>query len=360
MSPFLHAVPLFGVLIALEWAFAYFQKRDLFQLEDSLRNLSCGVAEEIVAVLARLMTGGVYVYLFNHFSAVHYPSAVWQWAVALVGVDFFYYWFHRLSHRVGFLWALHSVHHQSHFYNLTVALRQSALGGFFAWVFYLPLALVGVPAEMMASAYALNLLYQFWIHTETIPKMGWFESLFNTPSHHRVHHGKNPIYLDKNYAGALICWDRLFGTFIPETEKPEYGVVSPLKSENAVWANLEGWVSLYQKARRVRPWSHKLYAWVAPPEWEAGPIAPSPQRPPLDARVARYAIIQFALILALAIGYFLIADRLSPPRATLASIWLILSLGNLGALLNGARWAQATELVRRLALLPLLYFLLTR
>ena len=141
MSPFLHAVPLFGVLIAIEWAFAHFQKRSYFRLEDSLRNLSCGVAEEVVAVLARFATGGVYVYLFHHFALVKFSSPVWMWAVALIGVDFLYYWFHRLSHRVGILWAMHAVHHQSRFYNLTVALRQSALGGFLAWVFYLPLAL---------------------------------------------------------------------------------------------------------------------------------------------------------------------------------------------------------------------------
>ncbi len=351
MSPFLRAVPIFAILIITEWALARWQKRKLFQFEDSIRNLSCGVIEELVAVLSRFLTAGVYVYLFNHHALAKIKPSLGSWFLALIGVDFFYYWFHRASHRVGALWAMHSVHHQSEFYNLTVALRQSAFGGFFSWIFYLPLALIGVPPEMTAAAYALNLLYQFWIHTEVIKTMGWLEGPLNTPSHHRVHHGRNPRYLDKNYAGALICWDKWFGTFTHETEPVDYGVVNRLRSENPVSVNCEGWTNLWNKSKRALTVPQKIYSWVAPPEWEPNSSTQKLElaRTPLDRlspRQRRYVGLNFTATLILGIGYFLMDGQITNPQATVASIWLICSFGSLGAMMNGARWSNRSESLR--------------
>ena len=173
----------------------------------------------------------------------------WVAAIGLLfGVDFCFYWFHRIAHEYAAPWATHVVHHQSEEYNLAVALRQSAFEGCFAWVFYLPLAVIGFPPIWYVSMKAINLLYQFWIHTEAIDRLGPLEWVMNTPSHHRVHHARNPKYLDKNYAGMFIIWDRMFGTFQPEEEQPVYGITKPLQSWNPLWANLAAWVELFEDA----------------------------------------------------------------------------------------------------------------
>jgi sterol desaturase/sphingolipid hydroxylase (fatty acid hydroxylase superfamily) len=208
---------------------------------------------------------------------------------------------------VNLLWAGHVVHHSSEEYNLSVALRQSSLHGLFTWVFYLPLALLGVPAEMFIACYALNLVYQFWIHTEIIGRMPrWFEAVMNTPSHHRVHHAINPRYLDRNYAGVFIVWDRLFGTFEAEREddRPRYGVVRQLGSFNILWAALHEWVGIVRDLLNAPGWRNKLSYALREPGWshdgsrettevirarwrgsQAATTAPAESKRPLDGPV---------------------------------------------------------------------------
>src|SRR4051812_7775689 len=164
------------------------------------------------------------------------------WLVAIAGVDFLYYWWHRLSHRVNLLWAAHVVHHQSEDYNLAVALRQSVTTSATLFPFYALLAFAGVPPLQLAVSTSLSTLYQFWIHTELVPRVPWLERLLNSPSAHRVHHAINVRYLDKNHAATLMVWDRLFGTFEPETEAPVYGLTRPLASFNPVWSQLAGYL----------------------------------------------------------------------------------------------------------------------
>ncbi len=158
--------------------------------------------------------------------------------MAFVVYDFCYYWLHRLGHERNILWAAHSVHHQSEEYNLSTALRQTSTGFLLSWIFYLPLAVLGVPLAVFITVAALNLLYQFWVHTRHIPKLGWYEGFFVTPSNHRAHHAQNPLYMDRNYGGVFILWDRLFGTFQQEddAEPPVFGVTRPLASWNPLWA----------------------------------------------------------------------------------------------------------------------------
>ncbi len=333
MSPFLLAVPFFAFLITLETFFSFAKQRPWFRFDDSIRNITCGILEEILAVFARLATAWVYILIFQRAALFAIPFTWWGWALAYLGVDFCYYWFHRVSHRSGLFWAMHSVHHQSELYNLTVALRQSALGGFLAWIFYLPLAWLGVPPEMAAGCYALNLLYQFWIHTEAIDRLGWFERPMNTPSHHRVHHGRNSKYLDKNYAGTLIVWDKWFGTFIPETERPEYGVVKRLVSQNPVWANLEGWQTLWKKSSRAKTAGQKLYAWIAPPEWEPERLPPyiatDAEPAALPFRKKRNVAVLFTINFAFVLSFFTWGQGLTLSQAILCAIWFVFSWGGL-------------------------------
>ena len=233
------------------------------------------MGDQVLAILikASLLFPYAWVYEYRLFE----PSTVGAWVLGMLGVDFTYYWYHRFCHRVNFAWGTHVVHHQSEEYNLAVALRQSWFGKFFHWIFDLPLALLGVPPAIYATAWSINLLYQFWIHTRAIGKLGPVEWIFNTPSHHRVHHGCNARYLDSNYAGILIIWDRMFGSFKPEQDEPVYGTVKPLASWNPLWANVQYFFHLASEARATpRAWD-KLKVWFAPPEWRSSALPPHPE-----------------------------------------------------------------------------------
>ncbi len=182
----------------------------------------------------------IYQYLFLHYALIVIQASFITWFLLWLAVDFLYYWFHRASHRISFLWIGHSVHHQSEGYNLSVSLRQGIGQSLFSWISYLPLAILGFPFWMFVIVSASNTLYQFWIHTEIINRLKGIDIIFNTPSHHRVHHGTNTKYLDKNYAGSLIIWDKLFGTFQPELKNTKivYGTTEPLGSQSPFYANI--------------------------------------------------------------------------------------------------------------------------
>ncbi len=165
-----------------------------------------------------------------------------------------------MGHERNILWAAHSVHHQSEDYNLSTALRQTSTGFLLSWIFYLPMAVVGVPLLVFVSVAALNLLYQFWVHTRHIPKLGWFEWFFVTPSNHRAHHAQNALYMDRNYGGVFIIWDRLFGSFQEEDDNEPviFGVTTPLASWNPIWANVQFYAQLWADARRAESTWDKL------------------------------------------------------------------------------------------------------
>lgn len=212
----------------------------------------------VFGALFGLGTG--YIYLFFYEVAPYkFPvDAWWSWAVLFVADDLAYYIFHRVSHETRLFWNFHVVHHSSQQYNLSVAVRQSWFSGILHWIFYAPLMLLGFAPWMFAAMHGANLIYQFWIHTKIIDRLGPIEYLFNTPSHHRVHHGVNNPYLDKNYAGVLIIWDRLFGSFVSETEEPRYGIVKQLTSYNPLWVNTHGWFEMYNAVKRQVGFGNKL------------------------------------------------------------------------------------------------------
>jgi sterol desaturase/sphingolipid hydroxylase (fatty acid hydroxylase superfamily) len=222
------------------------------------------MTQQVLLVFAVGILGAGYLWLYQHrfFSL----SGAAAWIVAFFAVDFIYYWWHRLSHRVSFLWAVHVVHHQSEDYNFAVALRQAVLSVWTIWPFHLPLALIGVPPLVFATVESFSTLYQFWIHTELVGKLGWYERIFNTPSQHRVHHAINPRYLDRNYAATLCIWDRLFGTFQEEREQPVFGLVKPLASFDPIWAQLHPFVDLASRAIR-QDGIDKMRVWIRGPEW---------------------------------------------------------------------------------------------
>ena len=270
INPVNYAVPGFVLLVFAEMLVAWAKGKRRYEPKDTLTSLALGTGSTVAgAITAGLLYGlATWLYQFRLFTI---PYA-WYWFVACFVIDdFAYYLFHRSAHRVRWFWASHVIHHSSQHYNLSTALRQTWTGFIsIAFIFRLPLFLIGFPPAMVFFVGGINLIYQFWIHTETIGRMPrWFEAVMNTPSHHRVHHATNPRYLDRNYAGVFIVWDKLLGTFTPELDedRPRYGIVKNLGSFNLIWAAFHEWVGIAQDVWAAPGWRAKLgYMWM-PPGW---------------------------------------------------------------------------------------------
>jgi alkylglycerol monooxygenase len=364
------AIPFFFLLIGAEVWLGRRRGLGLYTFADAITDLSCGISQQVTQIfmVALLLVG--YVLLYEHARLLTLPAdAWWTWVVAIVGVDLMYYWFHRASHRVNFIWATHVVHHQSEEYNLAVALRQSMFQGLMSAPFYLPLALLGVPPLVFIAAATLDTLYQFWIHTRAVGKLGPLEWVFNTPSHHRVHHGINPKYIDKNYAGMFIVWDRMFGTFIEEQEEPAYGTVKPLRSWNPLWANLEQWVHIARMARSTGHWWDKVRVWVMPPEWRpadlGGPVTiPEASREtqeryatPTTPSMVAYVTVSFVVVTGVTTWLILASETLGWWRTGALAAWTLTALVGFGGVLERRAWAGATEMTRHALTVPMVIWL---
>jgi len=258
LPPTVIAIPIFALLIAIEAWLVIRENRENFDKKDTWSNIFIGFMSVVWGALFGLITAYFYVWIYEIAPFKMPMETVWAWALLLFVDDFAYYWFHRFSHEIRFFWNFHVVHHSSNKYNLSVAVRQSWFSGIAHWIFYLPAALLGFPLWAFVTMHGLNLIYQFWIHTSFIGKLGFLEKILNTPSHHRVHHGVNDQYLDKNYAGIFIVWDRMFGTFIEETETPRYGIIKPLDGYNPLWINTHGWAETWEAMKTKQTFYGKI------------------------------------------------------------------------------------------------------
>lgn len=366
-NPIVLSIPGFFVLMAVEWWIARRRGRQVYRAADAVNNLHLGIGSMVVGVMSLGAMLALYTAVYVAFGLTSWPlDAWWAWVLAFVAQDLLYYLFHRASHRVAFLWAAHAVHHQSEDYNLSVALRQSWLQQFFSGLFYLPLALVGVPPLMFATVAAINTLYQFWIHTELIDRLGPLEKVINTPSHHRVHHGTDDAYIDRNHAGMLIIWDKLFGTFAEERERPRYGTLSPLRSFEPVWANVQVWSQLWQLARRAPRLRDKLQVWFRPPGWLPPGVdaPPSPDGKPTDPGYvlydrplsgsrAVYVGAQFAGVVAGTLGLLYAEQGLAPAVVLAWGAGVMWTLAAVGGVIDGRPWAPKLEAARLAAMVAL-------
>lgn len=380
------SIPLFFLLIGLEVAVARLRRRPLYRLSDSINDLSCGILSQLAGIAIALLTIAAFAWISQHAALQRFTSAPeWiartpfpsregfpgfgldgvalaGWTVVFLLDDLAYYWMHRLSHVVSILWAGHVVHHSSEEFNLTVALRQSSLHGLMSWVFYMPLAFLGVPVTMWLVCHGLNLVYQFWIHTREIDRLGPLEWVLNTPSHHRVHHGVNPEYQDRNFAGVLIIWDRLFGTFVPEREPVVYGITKPLGSWNPLWANVHVFADIGRNVRASRTWRERIRSVFGHPGWRPaalgeptvpGPVSPGSFvkfEPALPAGLRAYAGAQFLAVLVGSVVLLNAAGTLAPAPLMAGVFYVALSLVNIGGVLEARAWASVSE-VARLAVL---------
>jgi sterol desaturase/sphingolipid hydroxylase (fatty acid hydroxylase superfamily) len=263
------AVPVFVLMIIIEMIWAKRRAPETYEPKDTLNSLLFGLGSSVAGLLVGGMAYAIASWTYG-FRVATIPFVWWAFILAFVLDDLAYYAFHRAAHRVRWFWASHVNHHSSQHYNLSTALRQTWTGFFAAtFLFRLPLTLVGFHPAMLLFVGGVNLIYQFWIHTEAIGRMPrWFEAVMNTPSHHRVHHATNPRYLDRNYAGVFIIWDKMFGTFTPEVEGEaiRYGIVKQLGNFNLLWGIFHEWVGIAQDAWRA-PWGSKLGYVFRPPGW---------------------------------------------------------------------------------------------
>ncbi|MEE1944168.1 sterol desaturase family protein [Pedobacter sp. KR3-3] len=361
------SVPVFFLLIGVELGYSFYKKLGYYRLNDSIANLSQGIGQQVTGLFMKTALFFGYKYIFEHWRLFDLPNTIWVWIILFIGVDFFYYWFHRMSHQVNALWAAHIVHHQSEEYNLTVALRQSWFQGWFSWVFYLPLALIGFDPLMFLTLSAFNTLYQFWIHTRAIKNMGFLEHIINTPSHHRVHHGSNPKYIDKNHAGSLIIWDKMFGTFQREEEEVYYGITKPLASWNPVWANVHYWAELIDTARKTDEFADKIRVFIKPPGWfplALGGFKPAPEIDVLhykkyDAYYSKalvgYVLFQFVVALAVGSMLLFLYPKMTGETVVIAAVFTLFTLLSCGALLEGKAWLKYFEFIRLIVSLLGLY-----
>ncbi|MFN6177769.1 MAG: sterol desaturase family protein [Flavobacteriales bacterium] len=362
------AIPLFFVLMGAELAWSAYTHRKVYRFNDFVANLGCGIGSQVVGAFTKTLIFAAYLWTYDHARLFTLERSVLTWIVAFLLVDLLYYWFHRLSHEVNFLWAAHIVHHQSEEYNLSVALRQSWWQGLFSWWFYLPMAVLGIHPVVIVTVGAFNTLYQFWIHTKAIGKMGPFEWLFNTPSHHRVHHGSDPKYIDRNHAGTLIVWDKLFGTFQREEEEPVYGITTPLSRWDPLTANFHYWGDLFRLAAQARTWGDKLRVFTKPPGWRpaylggyAGPVGKDRHTyrkfdTRVPAAVGGYVAMQFTLLLVVTTFFLFRHGDLGATRQWANGALIVVWVMNMGLLMEGRRWAAGAEVLRMAGLSMLLWF----
>lgn len=356
------AVPVFFLMIGLELLVQRRKGDAGYNFQDSVTNLSCGIGQQVLGPFLKGAGLVGYVLLYDHARAFTVSShSVWAWVALLFGVDLGYYVFHRASHRINVFWAAHVVHHQSEEYNLSVALRQSWIETLMAPLFYLPLAVLGFSPLMFVGMSTLNTLYQFWIHTRSVGRLGPLEWVMNTPSHHRVHHGINPDYVDRNYAGIFIIWDRLFGTFQQEEQEPVYGTVKPLASFNPLWANVQYWAEMASLARHSRRFADKLKVWFMPPEWRpadlGGPVTvPEASRDmqqkyrlAVSRGLAAYVAVHFVVVTVATTLFLWIAASAATSVLAVMSALIIASVIAWGGLFESKRWALPLELARLVA-----------
>jgi len=338
------ATPVFLLLIGIEFLVGWRRGRNTYRLNDALNSIGLGIMSQLVGVFSALLTVAIYTLVYEQASVWKLPAGeLWVWLVGLVLYDLCYYWHHRFGHTVALFWAAHVVHHQSEDYNLSTALRQTSSGWVAGWLFYLPMALLGFPPLVFGVVALIDLLYQYWVHTQQIGRLGWFDRWFCAPSNHRVHHAVNDKYLDRNYGGIFIVWDRLFGSYIEEddAEPCVYGTRGPLRSWNPVWANLQYYAELAKDSWRAANWGDKLRVWFKHPGWRPADVAAKWPKPAFEiAKVERFdppmsrgamwlAFAIFLAMLAATTGFLWNAHRMSLPQQALfaagivAGLWLI-------------------------------------
>jgi len=370
LNPVIIAIPIFFGLMAAELVYEAITKKVTYRLNDAVTNINLGVLNQVTGIVTKLVTVGCYSFLYQHFAFVELGQTIWAFAALFVLYDFCFYWSHRMSHEISLFWGGHVVHHQSEDFNLSVALRQSSTSFIWSLPFYMPLAFLGFHPVQFVMVAGINLLYQFWIHTEHIGKLGWFGLIMNTPSHHRVHHGRDAKYIDQNYAGVFIIWDRLFGTFVEEEETPTYGITKPLESWNPVYANFAHYIDLFRYARYSNSWNDTFNILFQNPGWLPEYLQ---QNVEMNTKTAGdhkynadiafpwlkvYAVIQFLIGLAVTTWFLFHYSQFQMDAKLFFAGWIVYTSLMLGFMFERQSWWLVLLEIIRLAALPAGYIIL--
>jgi alkylglycerol monooxygenase len=361
-----YAIPFFLLAIAAELAWNAYRKAGYYRSNDAINSLSLGVLSTASKLVVVDIAGRVYAWIQEDLAITQWPLEGWaSLAVAFVAYDFCYYWFHRISHERRIFWAAHVAHHQSEEYNLTTALRQTSTGFLLGWLFYVPCFMLGMPAEVFVTVASANLIYQFWVHTRFVRTLGPLEYVLVTPMNHRVHHARNPEYIDKNYGGFFILWDRLFGTYKAQDPRLpiDYGITRGLNSWNPLWANLHVYVDMLRDTISTPRLRDKLKIWYGrtafvAPGVDKPPVQPGNHYdPPASKPLKIYVGAQFAAMVAFGLVMTYLSDRLGADGLALMCVYLLASLVILGWLLEAGRplweWLRLSASLVLIYLLPL-------
>ena len=365
-----YAIPIFLLMIVMELGWGLFKGNNTYRVNDSINSLSMGLLSTVTKFVFLNIGALVFTKISQEYAIWAFDiNAIGHWLLAILLYDFLYYWFHRISHERQFFWGSHVVHHQSEDYNLSTALRQTSTSFLTTWVFYIPCFFLGMPISMFVSIASAHLIYQFWVHSQHIPKLGVFEWLMVSPSNHRVHHAQNADYIDKNYGGLLIIWDRLFGTYKAEDEKQQaiYGIRVPLQSWNPIWANLHIFAGMLRDIWHTNRWSDKFRVLWSKTGWHPEDMVERfPQQksdleqfekynPQRSSRINGAIIVQYLL---LAVLHFWSAGQSTVLSSALMWAVVIAQVGILiviGAVLEGKAYARPFEYTRLLALSSMLW-----
>lgn len=358
INPIILSIPIYFLLIGVELIIQWATNKKLYRLNDAITNISCGITQQLSGIFLKVLGIGAYALVFHYFAITEIESTWYSFILLFIGADFFYYWAHRMSHEINLFWGGHVVHHQSEDYNLSVALRQGSFQIVWTFFFYFPLAIIGFKPTDFVFVSALVTVYQFWIHTETINKMGWFELIFNTPSHHRVHHGRDPKYIDKNHAGVFIIWDKMFGTFQKEEEKPTYGITKPINSWNPVWVNLDHYAQMAKQWPSINGLKNKLKFLFYKPGWLPEELGGYQSAPAVDktkyakyhtetpGRLNSYVLYQYIIALGITALFLFNYSKLDIIYQIGAVTAIMITVVSAGALLDKKSWGVTLEIGR--------------
>ena len=366
-----YAVPVFFLMIGIEFVFGVIKGTNNYRLNDSIAAISLGLISRLPPLLNLGIQGVVWTYVATNLNMSLLPKDSWvTWGIAFLFYDLCYYWMHRMSHEVKVLWASHVVHHQGEEFNLSTALRQTSSGWLWKWIFYIPMFMVGIPGEVFFTVAAINLLYQFWVHTEHIKTLGPLELVFITPSNHRIHHAQNPEYIDANYGGVFIIWDRIFGTYIAERDdlKPIYGTVKPLRSWNPIWSNLEIYHQMIRDTIHTKTLKNKIKVWFSSTRWRPEDVYQKfphvtndlndfeKYDPDTDKTTKFFTSAQFIINSSIStIIIFTIADQ-SYLQSCMLAMMLVISTTLVTSIIENKKWGYQSEFARAIFTILLFYF----
>lgn len=357
-NPIILSIPIYFALIGIELLIQAIKRYRIYRLNDAITNISCGITQQVSGIFLKILSIAAYQWVYENFAVFEILPTWYNLIILFILADFFYYWAHRKSHEINLFWGGHVVHHQSEDYNFSVALRQGSFQIIWTFFFYFPLAIMGFDTLSFVLMSGLVTVYQFWIHTETIGKLGALEWVFNTPSHHRVHHGRNPKYIDKNHAGVFIIWDKMFGTFQEEEERPTYGITKQTASWNPVWVNLQHYVEMSHGLKTIKGFKNKVKYVFNPPGWlpdEMGGQLPIPEintatdrkfDKKTTAGISLYVLIQYIIILAGTALFLFNADNFTVWQQLIAVSLIIIGVTSCGILLEEKKYAVLVEVLR--------------